>query len=194
MKTWILGLVGVCSLAWLSSGTEAWQIRSIGTATASLDMAFTVAVDAAGNVVTAGATDNKGTAQGITVIKFDGVSGAELWHQVLTSPAPGFNDAAYAAVVDGAGDVIIAGAVMTGGVPANATFTVLKLDGASGAVCWPQDISGGQARTVAVDAAGDVIAAGFLTTASPHVAFTVVKLDGASGTERLAPGHHRHRS
>jgi hypothetical protein len=186
MKTWILGLVGVCSLAWLSSGTEAWQATLSGTATSSFDTARAVAADAAGDIVAAGDTENTDTGQGFTVLKLDGASGAERWRQVINGSATGF-DQALAVTVDAAGDVVAAGFITNSGTLAD--FTVLKLDGVSGAERWRQVINGSTnindgAFAVAVDAAGDVVAAGSTVNSGTGSGFTVIKFDGASGAEQ----------
>ncbi|TAJ82068.1 hypothetical protein EPO44_17615, partial [bacterium] len=78
-KTLLMMLLGVSGLALLYSDAWAWQVKINGTATNSNDGAFAATVDGAGNVVAAGFTENIGTGSDFTVIKFDGVSGAELW-------------------------------------------------------------------------------------------------------------------
>jgi hypothetical protein len=91
--------------------------------------------------------------------------------------------------------VVAAGSVSPTGTGAD--FTVLKVDGVSGVERWRQTLSGtanesDSAHAVAVDAAGDVIAAGSLVNTGTGSAFTVVKFDGASGAERwrqVTPGN-----
>ena len=53
----------LCSEAW------AWQTNINGTAPSSLDQANAVAVDANGDVLAAGLTDNIGTGPDFTVVK-----------------------------------------------------------------------------------------------------------------------------
>ncbi|TAK03450.1 hypothetical protein EPO44_07265 [bacterium] len=86
-------------------------------------------VDRVGNLVAAGVTQNTGTATDFTVIKFDGVSGAELWRQVINGTANG-TDRANAVTVDGVGNVVAAGATVNTGTSAD--FTVVKLRGEDG--------------------------------------------------------------
>jgi hypothetical protein len=169
-----------------ASGVERWRQVITGSANGD-DSAMAVTVDAAGNVVAAGVTRNAGTSGDFTVLKLDGASGAEQWRQVINGTAPGGGDEAHAVAVDAAGDVVAAGRTVNSGTGAN--FTVLKLDGASGAERWRQVINGSAtgddfALAVAVDAAGDVVAAGYITNSGTLADFTVVKLDGASGAER----------
>ena len=169
------------------SGAERWR-QVIDGPTHGQDVANSVAVDAAGDVVAAGWLTTPGAAADFTVIKLDGVSGAERWRQVIDGPAHR-NDIAQAVTVDAAGDVVAAGGITFVSTFA-ASFTVLKLDGASGAERWRQVITKTSlvfddvAWAVAVDAAGDVVAAGSLNATSTSQTFTVLKVDGASGAKR----------
>jgi hypothetical protein len=88
----ILGLVTFCSEAW------AWRIDINGRASIARDESFAVTVDAAGNVVAAGFTQNIGTGRDFTVIKFDGTSGTELWRQVINGTANREDEALAVAV------------------------------------------------------------------------------------------------
>jgi len=167
-----------------ASGAVLWSRAIDGTAN-GFDFASAVAVDGAGNVVAAGVTRNAGTGADFTVIKFDGASGAVLWSQAIDGTANGF-DFASAVAVDGAGNVVAAGSTQNTGTSLD--FTVIKFDGASGAVLWSQAINGtangfGEAFAVAVDGAGNVVAAGRTTNTGTFEDFTVIKFDGTSGTE-----------
>jgi len=71
------------------------------------------------------------------VIKFDGVSGEELWRQVIVGD--GATGMAAAVVVDGEGDVVAAGRINT---PSGSDFTVIKVDGSRGTELWRQAIKG----------------------------------------------------
>ena len=71
---------------------------------------YIAAVDAAGNVVVAGTTFNAGTSGDFTVVKFDGLTGAELWRQVLNGTGNGF-DSAIAVAIDAAGNVAAVGSI-----------------------------------------------------------------------------------
>jgi len=168
-----------------SSGAVLWSQAIKGTLFHfnSINLAHAVAVDGAGNVVAAGVTQNRGTGLDFTVIKFDGTSGAVLWSQAINGTANG-SDEARAVAVDGAGNVVAAG--VTQNIGTSNDFTVIKFDGTSGAVLWSQDIDGTAndfdgANAVAVDAAGNVVAAGFTTNTGTFEDFTVVKFDGTGG-------------
>jgi len=104
-----------------------WQNNIDGIDSRHFDRAVTV--DRVGNLVAAGVTQNTGTATDFTVIKFDGVSGAELWRQVINGTANG-TDRANAVTVDGVGNVVAAGATVNTGTSAD--FTVVKLRGTDG--------------------------------------------------------------
>ncbi|TAK02194.1 hypothetical protein EPO44_08450, partial [bacterium] len=171
-----------------ATGAELWRQVIDGTAHEG-DGANAVTVDGAGNVVAAGFTQNTGSFQDFTVIKFNGASGAELWRQVIDGTAHDI-DEALAVTVDGAGDVVAAGRTRNTAGTDN-DFTVIKFDGTSGAELWRQVIhitrtfSNNQALAVTVDAAGDVVAAGFTTnlfSLSRNSDFTVIKFDRANGT------------
>jgi hypothetical protein len=171
-----------------ASGAELWRYVVTGTASGFSDGASSVAVDAAGDVVAAGALTNTGTQADFTVLKVNGSSGVKLWRQTLNGTANGF-DRANAVALDAAGDVVAAGFLAN--TATGSDFTVVKFDGATGAERWrqvvpsPSGCCGGGAQTVTVDAAGDVVAAGWTTDAdaTPNF-FTVMKFDGASGAER----------
>ena len=168
-----------------SSSAVLWSQAINGTANGS-DQAFAVAVDGVGNVVAAGRTTDTGTIADFTVIKFDGTSGVELWRQVINGPVL-FADFAFAVAVDGVGNVVAAGSTTnTGTAGTGPDFTVIKFDGTSGVELWRQAIDGtandfDEARAVAVDGAGNVVAAGFTTNTGTFEDFTVIKLRGIDG-------------
>jgi hypothetical protein len=103
----------------------------------------------------------------------------------------GAYDRAGAIAVDGAGNSYLAGAVDEGG--GGSSFAVVKL-GPDGAVRWSARYDGsrggvgGQANAVAVDAVGNVYAAGFVHDGvifHQNYDYLVVKF-GADGTQRWA--------
>jgi len=167
------------------TGAEMWRQTVNGTANGR-DRAVAVGVDVAGNVVAAGVTRNAGTLDDITVMKFDGVSGKELWRQVINGSLNQNDIATRGLALDGAGNVVAVGVTQNTGTFAD--FTVIKFDGASGEELWRQAISGtlgffDGGRAVAVDSAGDVVAAGETSNVGSGDDFTVVKLEGFTGAE-----------
>jgi len=184
-KTLLMVLTAACCLAFLRSGAWAWQVNIHGQANLNED-ASAVAVDGAGNVVAAGVTFNTSTFADFTVIKFDGTSGAVLWSQAINGTEFNSSDRALAVAVDGMGNVVAAGFTQNTGTGLD--FTVIKFDGTSGAVLWNQAINGTAngsdvASAVAVDGAGNVVAAGFTSNTGTFEDFTVIKFDGTSGAE-----------
>jgi outer membrane protein assembly factor BamB len=99
-----------------------------------------------------------------------------------------FAGGAQAVAVDGSGDVIAAGSIDSSG---GDDFMVIKFSAATGAELWRQQIDGTgdpyfeseAARAVAVDASGDVIAAGYLSKFYTGYNFTAIKFSGATGAE-----------
>ena len=136
------------------------------------------------------------------VLSFVGICGLMLWSpstsaaQITTiNGTANLDDAAYAVALDANGDVIAAGT--TRNAATRADFTVVKVSGADGAELWRTSIHGtlcypsvctppedDTARAVAVDAYGDVIAAGTINGFGiARGEFFVVKLSGETGTE-----------
>src|SRR5262249_35819825 len=129
----------------------------------------------------AGVTENSGSGRDFTVMKFSGVDGANIWSQVLGVDG---SDAANAVTVDRSGDVIAAGSISRP-LASPIGFGVVKFSGVDGAELWRQLISTpfGSANAVAVDWAGDVVAAGVTRTIVLDDDFTVIKFSGIDGSE-----------
>ena len=190
-KRFLVALVAGGGLLVAGSSASAWQVRINGTLPNASDTARAVAVDARGNIVAAGVTQNSSTSFDFTVVKFNGLSGLELWRQVIDGAGGdgGHSDLddALAVAVDGAGDVVAAG--FTHNTGTSSDFTVVKFAGGSGLELWRQVLNGSansidEALAVTVDGAGDVIAAGsFVQSLSNLGGFTVVKFAGSSGVE-----------
>jgi Big-like domain-containing protein/putative pyrroloquinoline-quinone binding quinoprotein len=152
-----------------------------------------VAVDGDGNVVVAGkAVANIGTCRcwNFAVEKFNGATGATLWWQTIHGTRNDEDhlhfEEAFAVAIDNLGDVTAGG---TSNTDTGSDFTVVKFDGASGTESWRQTINNGtgqgydSARAVAVDGAGNVVAAGVTRSSGSSTGFTVAKFNGADGTE-----------
>jgi len=107
------------------TGRELWRQVINGTANDD-DRALAVSVDTFGDVVAAGYITNTGSGNDFTVVKFDGITGRELWRHVINGTVNG-HDFAYAVTVDTAGDVLAAG--VTRNTDTGADFTVIKLKG-----------------------------------------------------------------
>jgi uncharacterized delta-60 repeat protein len=162
-------------------GALLWQRELNGTATNSLDQAFSVVVDNQGNVVAAGETENTGTSRDFTVAKFDR-NGTLLWRQDLNGTANGL-DQAFSVVVDNKGNVVAVGETENTGTSHD--FTVAKFD-RNGTLLWRQELNGtangrDEAFSVAVDHQGNVLTAGLIENTGMSVDFTVAKF-GRDGT------------
>jgi hypothetical protein len=173
----------------LSSAPWAWQTNINGPGT-NFDVGGAVAVDATGDVIAAGKI-NGGKVQDFAVFKLAGATGIERWRRILSSPADS-GGSAHAVAADARGDVVAAGVVgrSAGGHNGVTHFAVIKLKGATGVEMWRRILTGrpkdsySEANAVAVDSAGNVVAAGQTVNAGTGGDFTVVKLDGNSGVER----------
>ncbi len=155
-------------------GSESWRRIIIGSDPgpfANFNVANSVSVDEAGNVVAAGYTTDRFFNWSHTVIKFSGTDGEELWRQLIhgTSDRPG-QDQAFAVTVGPAGNGASAGWVDT------ASDTVSKFTVVSTAVeGWVQFVEGSDhtlgawntAFAVSLDALGNVVAAGSLQNTTP---------------------------
>jgi hypothetical protein len=138
-----------------------------------------VATDPADDVLAVGLVTD------FTVVKLAGESGAELWRRTITGTGPATGQARGVASTP-TGDAIVAGSVSNTGTGSD--FLVSRLAGLDGSDVWRRDLDGtsgfgDEARDVAVDSIGDIVAAGRLDNTGTFWDFTVVKLDRSSGSE-----------
>ena len=149
------------------SGQTVWiqQFPSTGSSQAN-----GLAVDAQGNAIVVGETEQAGFSDGYTeggyVAKLSGATGSTIWKQAYN--ATSFNYETTGVAVDSQGNVIAVGGFPGPGSSNSTTYMVAKLDGTTGNTMWqqlPETYSpfGGQMLTytqVAVDAQGDVLLGG----------------------------------
>ena len=190
-----------------ATGASRWQRRIDGSgrprtygANEDEDLAWALAVDPSGDALVAGTIAQSRLRGGFAVVKLAGASGRRRWRRFV---GDAFADRALAVAADGAGDVFAAGSLST---PVTGTdFAVAKLGGGRGHVLWRYTLDGGATSTqeeawgMALDGAGDAIAAGRVVNPGRFSDFTVVKLDGATGAPRwrvsvdgLAPSSDEH--
>jgi uncharacterized delta-60 repeat protein len=115
---------------------------------------------------------------GASGIRDAAAQGTRLWQQNLNGTANGHDDALSVAV-DNDGNVVAAGFTQNTGTFFD--FTVAKFD-RNGTLLWRQNLNGtanglDQARSVAVDHHGNVVAAGFTQNTGTSFDFTVAKFD-----------------
>lgn len=92
------------------SGRERWRRTISGTAGSGTVNAVTT--DANGDIIAAGWTDYTGTRSDLTVVKFSGATGSELWRQVIDGGGSSASiNWASAIALDSAGDVIVGGTI-----------------------------------------------------------------------------------
>ncbi|MHB1935720.1 MAG: SBBP repeat-containing protein [Acidobacteriaceae bacterium] len=172
------------------SGQTVWiqQFPSTGSSQAN-----GLAVDAQGNVVVAGETEQAGFSDGYTeggyVAKLSGATGSVIWNQAYN--ATSFNYETTGVSVDSQGNVIAVGGFPGPGSSTSTTYMVAKLDGATGNTVWQQlpvtySPFGGQMLTytqVAVDAQGDVLLGGVDDSAG-YSQCVIASLANATGAQQ----------
>jgi hypothetical protein len=137
------------------------------------------------DVVLAGdATDPPG--RGVAVARLAGDTGATVWQTHIGAPSPRWQ-AALQVAVDG-DDVYVAGVVDDGsgqGTEGGQILTVVRLDGATGAIRWTWSQGGASRRgrpyAIAFGPADTVLVGGITSPGASCGDATVVALDRATG-------------
>jgi hypothetical protein len=156
LKHWV-------TIAYSSSGAPMWTNRYHGPDFYD-DQPNAVAVDAAGNAFVTGVSFGGGSGQDYVTIKYSS-AGVALWTNRYNGPGNG-NDGANAVVVDGSGNVIVAGlSVGTIGLSSYFDYATIKYSGA-GVPLWTNRYNGpanneDQATDVAVAGSGNVFVTGY---------------------------------
>jgi hypothetical protein len=164
-----------------ATGGERWRftlpVRSSDAVVATL---------ASGDVVVAGNVEEPEPLPSIALVRLAGTSGAVVWWRELV-----FAERVNAIAVGADDDIVLAVSTiqLTGD-----EFGVVKLASRTGDVLWVARETGSQyrfqeARRVAIDASGDVVAAGMTNDGAGDPAgtdgsnLTVVRLDGVNGNQ-----------
>lgn len=170
-----------------SSGVQQWAARYNNT-TNGTDEAFDIAVDNAGNVYVTGSSDGSGSNSAATTVKYNS-AGVQQWAIRYDGAGAGV-DAGYSIYVDGAtGTSYVTGYTYTS-AGADFDFITLKYNTA-GAQQWAKLYDGidgnyDEARSVTVDAAGNVYVTGYSQTAVlTNYDYATVKYNSA-GTQQWA--------
>jgi len=149
---------------------EAWVQRYSMVVSNSNDSAAKVLVDAAGDVIVAGYTED-GTGSDMLTIKYSGADGAEIWRARYDGPTHQ-NDEARAMAIDNSGDVIVTGF-------SSSEFYTVKYAAADGAVLWEKRGPRGAAAAIAIDGNNDVVVTGSSLGAGSD--YYTAKYAGADG-------------
>jgi cysteine-rich repeat protein len=152
-----------------AAGKVLWTQSYNGAANLD-DQAIGVAVDAKGQAIAIGQETNADKSTDIWVRKYS-PAGEPIWTQKLNGGAAGFNNTGYKVATNSDGDIFLAAGVQTVTTQGRNIF-VAKLASDTGAVVWVDALDGAgggggddEAFSVAVDAAANIIAAGYTTTA-----------------------------
>lgn len=158
-----------------SAGHASW-LQTVDPIEPESDAAFDVVVDAAGDSYAAGEVLDAAAFGKLVVIKLSGSDGSESWRYEIGVASA--HCEARALALDGGTGLYVAGRILGAGP---STFVMAKIDTATGAEVWREDIAGStpQAHDIALDSLGDVIAVGSIN----NVTMIATKRDGATGAE-----------
>ncbi len=160
---------------------EKWVARYNGTGN-DFDYAYSIAVDASGNVYVTGFSDGTTSEYDFATLKYN-ASGVQQWVSRYNGPA-NYQDAATSVAVDGSGNVYVTGESYAN-TTSNSDFATVKYN-SSGVQQWVQRYNGTQngsdrAVKVLVDAAGNVYVTGTTYSSSGYLDYCTIKYN-SSGT------------
>lgn len=170
------GVAGVEKLRGRDGSTR-WAV-TLGAGRASA-----VRLGASGDVFVAG-TLQQGGEERLAVVRLAGATGVARWTRIAPGRAPARG---LALALDASGDVIVGGA---GSIASRGEdLTVLKLRGSDGRIRWRRFVDGGgrgddRAQAMALDSAGNAVAAGVLSAPDGVGDFAAVRFDGRTGRWR----------
>jgi hypothetical protein len=177
--------VAIVNLA-AEGGAERWRRRLRGAGSERSDFVYALQVTATGDVVAGGSIESRGYAT-FFVTRLSRRDGRPRWRRIVHGLQRRSEESVSALALDRVGDIIAVGGLEGGTTnPFRDTgdFAVVKLAQDSGVERWRFTFDGSAgdfdyATGVAVDAAGDVIAAGV-----SNGVVTVIKLAGSDGQLR----------
>lgn len=149
-----------------ADGALLWERRNASNPLINADEGRAVAVDGAGNVIVAGGAFSQADGFDYYTAKYAGATGAVLWEKVYGDPSGNF-DELRALAVDAAGNAIVTG--YTRNSSNEEDYYTIKYAAGDGSVAWAARYDGpsdefsfrdDDARSVQVDASGNVLVAG----------------------------------
>jgi hypothetical protein len=159
------------------TGAMLWQRTIVSGANGDIE---DVALGASGDAFAIGSADGDVDAVNeVLAVRLAAASGADVWPPLFVNGSGTQGDRGRSLALDANGDVVLAGNVSNAAT--NGDLLLMKLDADTSAELWRREIDAAgndAANGVAVDAAGDVVAAGTL-----GVGFSVVKLRGSDGAD-----------
>ncbi|UOG73189.1 SBBP repeat-containing protein [Hymenobacter tibetensis] len=166
-----------------ATGQQLWQARYAGPGS-SYDLATGLAVDAAGNVAVTGTSDS-GSSYDYATVKYATASGQQLWVARYNGGGNGY-DEATAIALDATGNVLVTGFANTGNN--NWDYATVKYAQSNGQELWQARYNGpansyDEAKSLAVDAAGNVAVTGRSYNSSGTSDFATVRYAGGSGQQ-----------
>ena len=187
-----LGASGAIAWTGLTDGAARYT-RPAPVQVNGKDVAYAVAIDAAGDVVVTGESAGEGTDQDFVTLKYIGTTGAIAWTGLPAGAARydynGTPDFSLSLALNSVGDVAVTGYSGGGFMGGLNDYATVKYLGSTGALAW-SGLPGGAARydsalgpdqafAVAFDDEDDLRVAG--TRAFDD--FGVLRYDGASGSQ-----------
>jgi hypothetical protein len=153
------GYKDIATVKYSPAGVQQWAARFAGPQNS---VPSALAVDDAGNVYLAGASESTGTSWDYLTVKYNS-AGVEQWHDRYNGPGSG-DDRATGICVDGSGNVAVCGYVA--GVTSSNDWTLIGYTAAGGRrFVTPRSSAGGnpdEANAIVCDPAGDLYVAGRL--------------------------------
>lgn len=175
-----------------STGNQLWVARyDAASMTHVGDSAYSIALDAVGNVLVTGSSGGDYTATGwsdYATVKYDGVTGNQLWVARYNGPAND-SDGARAVAVDAASNVYVTGTSSGGAAATRMDYATIKYDGATGNQIWlaryDSPTNGNESPSgMALDGSGNVYVTGeTFALGAENLERGTVKYDGATGAQ-----------
>jgi hypothetical protein len=165
-----------------AAGVQQWEARYNGPGNSS-DVAIALAVDASGNVFVTGSSAGIGTGDDYTTIKYN-AAGVQQWEARYNGPGNDF-DLAASMAVDAFGNIYVTGQSLGSGTGSD--YATVKYNSA-GVQQWVARYSSvgnfsDAAKSLAVDAAGNVLVTGISENVGDLGDYTTIKYD-ANGNEQ----------